>query len=67
MLNLSVHFLYYLNFSLHFQKVLVGALFTPKDEGVLITSLVKKLQKDTVGFFPIVGGGVVYCLCDLFS
>lgn len=47
-----MRFLYCLSFSLHFQKALVGALFTPKDEGVLITSLVKKLQKDSLGFSP---------------
>lgn len=53
-------------FPLCFQQSLVGALLTPEDEGVLITSLVKKLQK-TPWAFSTLGGCVVYCLGDLFS
>lgn len=37
-------------FLLCFQQTLVGALLTPEDEGVLITSLVKKLQKTPWAF-----------------
>lgn len=37
-------------FLLCFQPTLVGALLTPEDEGVLITSLVKKLQKTPWAF-----------------
>lgn len=40
----------YVNFLLCFQQTLVGALLTPEDEGVLITSLVKKLQKTPWAF-----------------
>lgn len=55
-------------FLLCFQQTVAGALLTPEDEGVLITSLVKKLQKkNTLGFLYIAGRCVVYCLGDLFS
>lgn len=37
-------------FLLRFQQTLVGALLTQEDEGVLITSLVKKLQKTPWAF-----------------
>lgn len=49
------------------QQTLARALLTPEDEGVLITSLVKKLQKTPCAFPNVAGGGVVYCLGDLFS
>lgn len=39
-----------LKFLLCFQQTLVGALLTREDEGVLITSLVKKLQKTPWAF-----------------
>lgn len=38
------------NLLLWFPQTLVGALLTPEDEGVLITSLVKKLQKTPWAF-----------------
>lgn len=39
-----------MEFLLRFQQTLVGALLTQEDEGVLITSLVKKLQKTPWAF-----------------
>lgn len=53
MLSLSVHLTSVssnVKFLLCFQHTLVGALLTPEDEGVLITSLVKKLQKTPWAF-----------------
>lgn len=40
---------------------------TPEDEGGLITSLVKKLQKTLWAFSSTLRPGCVYCLGDLFS
>lgn len=55
-----------MKFLLCFQHTVVGALLTPENEGVLITSLVKKLQK-TPWAFSTLWEAVVHCLSDLFS